>query len=49
MLFIVLFTIARQWKQHGVGNEHLIHTHNKNEIMKLVGKWMELEKIILGW
>lgn len=28
MFVAVLFTIARKWKKHSVGNENFVHTHN---------------------
>lgn len=52
MFVAVLFTITRKWKQCRLDNECLVYRRNDvlvscKEIMKLVGKCMELENIIL--
>ena len=57
MLIVALFIIARSWKQAKCSStkdtENVVHLHNysvikNNDFMKLAGKWMELENIILS-
>ena len=55
-----LFVIARTWKQpkcpstEELDKENVVHLHNgvlhgrKNDILKFVDKWMDLENIILS-
>jgi hypothetical protein len=44
MFIVALFTVAKLWKQP----LEPLHQHQKKEILLFVGKWMELENIILS-
>ena len=60
MFIAALFIIARSWKEPRCPsteewNQKMVHLHNgillsylKNEFMKFLGKWMDLEGIILS-
>jgi len=53
-----LFIITRSWKEpfnRGMDTENVVHLHSRillsyqnNDLMKFIGKWMELENIILS-
>ena len=60
MFIVTLFIIARSWKEQMSFNremdtENVVHLHNgvplsylKNDFLKCLGKWMELEAITLS-
>jgi hypothetical protein len=52
MFIGAIFIIALKWKQpRGMDTENVVRLHSaikKNDVMKFLGKWMELEDIILS-
>ena len=55
MLIAALFIIARSWKEprypsmeEWIQKMWYIYTIKNNEFMKFLGKWMELESVILS-